>query len=128
MVQMSSAFCSLINGGTYYKPFVVKGIYNAGGEQIKSTSRTVVSRPVSKETCDFIKQALSYFFWKWPHKSEEIKMDSPEAIANKGYETFGESRQAKQGLPRREKEMKTCGSLLSSDLLRMRTRKSYAMS
>ena len=39
---------------------------------------------------DFIKQALSYFFWKWPHKSEEIKMDSPEAIANKGYETFGE--------------------------------------
>ena len=60
MVQMSSAFCSLINGGTYYKPFVVKGIYNAGGEQIKSTSRTVVSRPVSKETCDFIKQALRH--------------------------------------------------------------------
>lgn len=39
---------------------------------------------------DFIKQALSYFFWKWPHKSEEIKMDSPEAIANKGYESFAE--------------------------------------
>jgi hypothetical protein len=39
---------------------------------------------------DFIKQSLSYFFWKWPYKSEEIKMDSPEAIANKGYETFGE--------------------------------------
>lgn len=39
---------------------------------------------------DFIKQALSYFFWKWPYKSEVIKMDSPEAIANKGYETFAE--------------------------------------
>ena len=39
---------------------------------------------------DFIKQSLSYFFWKWPYKSEAIKMDSPEAIANKGYETFGE--------------------------------------
>lgn len=39
---------------------------------------------------DFIKQSLSYFFWKWPYKSEVIKMDSPEAIANKGYETFGE--------------------------------------
>ena len=38
----------------------------------------------------FIKQALSYFFWKWPYKSEVIKMDSPEAIANKGYETFAE--------------------------------------
>ena len=39
---------------------------------------------------DFIKQALSYFFWKWPQKSEGIKMDSPEAIANKGYESFAE--------------------------------------
>ena len=39
---------------------------------------------------DFIKQSLSYFIWKWPYKSEVIKMDSPEAIANKGYETFAE--------------------------------------
>jgi hypothetical protein len=39
---------------------------------------------------NFIKQALSYFFWKWPYKSEVIKMDSPEAIANKGYESFAE--------------------------------------
>lgn len=39
---------------------------------------------------DFIKQSLSYFFWKWPYKSEAIKMDRPEIIANKGYETFGE--------------------------------------
>ena len=39
---------------------------------------------------EFIRQSLSYFFWKWPYRSEAIKMDSPEAIANKGYETFGE--------------------------------------
>ena len=39
---------------------------------------------------NFIKQSLSYFFWKWPYKSEAIKMDRPEIIANKGYETFGE--------------------------------------
>ena len=58
MVQMSSAFCSLINGGTYYKPFVAKGIYNASGELIKSNGKTVVSQPVSEETCNFIKQAL----------------------------------------------------------------------
>ena len=44
----------------------------------------------TEEGRDFIKQSLSYFFWKWPYKSEVIKMDSPEAIANKGYETFGE--------------------------------------
>ena len=39
---------------------------------------------------DFIKKSLSYFFWKWPYKSEVIKMDSPEALKSKGYETFGE--------------------------------------
>ncbi|WP_290728594.1 Rpn family recombination-promoting nuclease/putative transposase [Fibrobacter sp. UBA3629] len=44
----------------------------------------------TEEGRDFIKQSLSYFFWKWPYKSEVIKMDRPEIIANKGYETFGE--------------------------------------
>ena len=39
---------------------------------------------------DFIKQALSYFFWKWPYKRGDLKMDRPEIIANKGYETFAE--------------------------------------
>ena len=39
---------------------------------------------------NFIKQSLSYFFWKWPYRSDVIKMDSPEALKNKGYETFGE--------------------------------------
>ena len=58
MVQMSSAFCSLVNGGTYYKPFITKGIYNSDGDLIKSFGKTVVSRPVSQETCDFVKDAL----------------------------------------------------------------------
>ena len=39
---------------------------------------------------NFIKQALSYFFWKWPYKRGDLKMDRPEIIANKGYETFAE--------------------------------------
>ena len=60
MVQMSSAFCSLINGGTYYRPYVVKGIYNANGELLRSCTKTVVSRPVSAETSEFIKQALRH--------------------------------------------------------------------
>ncbi len=39
---------------------------------------------------DFIKLALSYFFWKWPYKRGDLKMDRPEIVANKGYETFAE--------------------------------------
>ena len=53
-------------------------------------ARLLLKKHNTDEGKDFIKQALSYFFWKWPHKSEEIKMDSPEAIANKGYESFAE--------------------------------------
>ncbi|MCF0229970.1 MAG: penicillin-binding protein 2 [Parasporobacterium sp.] len=58
MVQMSSAFCSLVNGGTYYKPYMVKGIYSPDGDLLRRVSKTVVSKPVSEETCDFIKYAL----------------------------------------------------------------------
>jgi len=39
---------------------------------------------------DFIKQALAYFLWKWPYKRGNLKMDRPEIVANKGYETFAE--------------------------------------
>ena len=39
---------------------------------------------------NFIKQALSYFLWKWPYKRGYLKMDRPEIVANKGYETFAE--------------------------------------
>lgn len=39
---------------------------------------------------DFIKQSLSYFLWRWPNKHKDIKMDRPEIVAKRGYETFAE--------------------------------------
>lgn len=60
MVQMSSAFSALINGGTYYKPYVSKGIYNSNGELVNSVSSTVVSKPISLETCSFVKKAMRH--------------------------------------------------------------------
>ena len=44
----------------------------------------------SPEGRDFIKQSLSYFLWRWPNKHKDIKMDRPEIVANRGYETFAE--------------------------------------
>ena len=44
----------------------------------------------SPEGRDFIKQSLSYFLWRWPNKHEDIKMDRPEIVAKRGYETFAE--------------------------------------
>ena len=44
----------------------------------------------SPEGRNFIKQSLSYFLWRWPNKQKDIKMDRPEIVAKRGYETFAE--------------------------------------
>jgi len=58
IVQMAAAYCSLINGGTYYQPYVVKQILNADGEIVKNVEPTVVKQTVSKTTSDFLKGAM----------------------------------------------------------------------
>lgn len=58
MMQMASAFASLINGGTYYEPHVVMAIKNAEGATIEKINPTVVTKTVSAETSAFIKEAM----------------------------------------------------------------------
>lgn len=58
MIQLSSAFCSLINGGYYYRPYVVKSIYSDDGELLSSNTKTLVSRPISNEISDEVKECL----------------------------------------------------------------------
>lgn len=58
MIQLSTAFCSLINGGYYYQPYIVDSIYNSSGDVVNTTESILVSRPISEETSDEIKQAL----------------------------------------------------------------------
>ncbi len=58
MIQMASAFASLINGGTYYEPHVVMAIKNPAGATIEKINPTVVSKTVSAETSAFIKEAM----------------------------------------------------------------------
>lgn len=58
MVQLASAFCSVINGGSYYQPHVVKQILNADGEVLKNVEPILVRETVSQSTCDFLKEAL----------------------------------------------------------------------
>lgn len=58
MIQLSSAFCSIVNGGYLYKPYVVKGIYSDTGELIQSTDKTLVSRVASRETCDKVRECM----------------------------------------------------------------------
>lgn len=58
MVQMASAFASLINGGTYYEPHVVMAIKNAEGATIEKKEPVEIIKTVSKETSDFIREAM----------------------------------------------------------------------
>lgn len=58
MVQIASAFCSLINGGTYYEPHVVKAVKNAKGATVRQIEPVAVCQTVSAETSEFIKEAM----------------------------------------------------------------------
>ncbi len=64
MVQMAAAFSSVINGGYYYKPHVVKEIQNSAGETIKEIEPVLVSRTVSEETsrimCSYLRGVVDY--------------------------------------------------------------------
>ena len=48
MIQMGSAFCSLINGGNYYKPHVVKQLRSSNGEVVSNIEPTLVKQTISK--------------------------------------------------------------------------------
>lgn len=58
MVQMAAAFSSLINGGVYYEPHIVKAIKNDGGATVQEIQPVEVSKTVSTETSDFIREAM----------------------------------------------------------------------
>ena len=58
MIQLSTAFCSLINGGYYYQPYICKALYNDSGEIIQTTSKTLISRTISESTSDKVKECL----------------------------------------------------------------------
>ncbi len=61
MVQLASAFSSMVNGGTYYKPTVVDGYVNADGSESTKTPQIVkndVIRPdISKQLNDMMHEA-----------------------------------------------------------------------
>ena len=56
MVQMASAFSSLINGGNYYKPHVVKKITDENGNLIEENKGELLKQTLSKDTCNMVKQ------------------------------------------------------------------------
>ncbi|NLK99694.1 MAG: penicillin-binding protein 2 [Clostridiales bacterium] len=58
MLQMAAAYSSLVNGGYYYQPRVVKEIMNDQSATVKKIEPLLVRRTVSKETSEFIKESM----------------------------------------------------------------------
>lgn len=58
MVQTAAAFCSVINGGSYYRPHVAKQILSANGAVKENLDGKVVRETVSMETTEFLREAL----------------------------------------------------------------------
>ena len=58
MIQMVSGFSSLINGGYYYEPRVVKQVVTSDNQLVKNYSKTLVKQTITKETSDYIKECL----------------------------------------------------------------------
>ena len=58
MIQVASAFCSIVNGGNYYQPHVVKKITDENGNVIQEDNGTLLKKTVSSSTSELLKQYL----------------------------------------------------------------------
>ena len=58
MMQLATGFCSLINGGNYYKPHVVRAVQDANGNVIETIEPVLEKKTISKETSDMLKSYM----------------------------------------------------------------------
>ncbi len=58
MMQIGAAFCSVINGGDYYEPHMVKQILDENGGTINNIEPTVLRKTISSETSALLRDDL----------------------------------------------------------------------
>ena len=100
MIQMAAAYGSVINGGSYYEPHVVKQILNDQGSVVKEVKPKLVRETVSESTSSFIKDALF----------RTVSEGTGRAAAVEGYEIAGKTGTAEK-IPRSAKNylLSFCG-------------------
>lgn len=89
MMQLGTAFCSVINGGYYYQPHVVKQILDSDGNIVESYDKILVRRTISNDTSDKMKQILK----------EVVEEGTGKKAIVEGYEIGGKTGTAEK-LPR----------------------------
>ncbi|MDR1765568.1 MAG: penicillin-binding protein 2 [Lachnospiraceae bacterium] len=92
MLQMASAFCSVINGGLYYQPHVAKQILNDQGTLVREFSPLLVRETVSPETSAYLRETLL----------ATVETGTGKAAAVEGYRVGGKTGTAEK-YPREDK-------------------------
>lgn len=57
-LQLASAICASVNGGIYYKPYLLEEIYTENGAMVSRNYPSSVQRVISEKTSDYIRAAL----------------------------------------------------------------------
>lgn len=91
MVQMAAALSSVINGGSYYEPHVVKQVINDQGAVVKKVEPNLVRETISQATSDFVREAL--------FQTVDNEEGTGKAARVEGYKVGGKTGTA-QKLPR----------------------------
>jgi stage V sporulation protein D (sporulation-specific penicillin-binding protein) len=58
MIEMITAFSSIVNGGYYYEPHVVSKIVNSNGDTIKNIATRVLKQTISETTSEQMREYL----------------------------------------------------------------------
>ncbi|WP_461809807.1 peptidoglycan D,D-transpeptidase FtsI family protein [Faecalimonas sp.] len=72
MLQLAAGFNSLINGGNYYEPHVVKQIRDANGNVIENKTPVLIKKTVSEETSKIVRTYMESTVKEGTAKSAQV--------------------------------------------------------
>lgn len=81
MIQMMAGFCSLINGGNYYQPQIVKEVQNEEGAVVQSFEPILVKKTTTEKTSKLLRKYLL----------ETVETGSAQPAKVKGYSIGGKT-------------------------------------
>lgn len=73
MTQMVAAFSSLINGGNYYEPYVVKQIQDQNGNVIENKDPVLLKKTISEETSELMKKYMKQTMTEGTGKNAQVE-------------------------------------------------------